>query len=143
MKKQPINIGNVVGSTSPLEFRFSLKRFAAKLGDLVNVEIDIPSDESAEEKRKVLVWARITELHRFNPFLPAEAGVELADEGLDLLQPVGVSVKLIESLGHGLVKSQSVWDLRRLLVIDLIDHHLSQCQRSAPSPTVCSRISHH
>jgi len=88
MKKQPINIGNVVGSTSPLEFRFSLKRFAAKLGDLVNVEIDIPSDESAEEKRKVLVWARITELHRFNPFLPAEAGVELADEGLDLLDTV-------------------------------------------------------
>ncbi|MFW6122258.1 MAG: ATP-binding protein, partial [Petrotogales bacterium] len=78
----------VVGSTSPLEFKFSLKRFAAKLGDLVNVWIDIPSDESTEEKRNVRVWARITELHRFNPFLPAEAGVELADEGLDLLDTV-------------------------------------------------------
>jgi hypothetical protein len=34
------------------------------------------------------VWGRITGLERFNPFLPAEAAVELADEGLDLLDTV-------------------------------------------------------
>ena len=41
MKGQPINIGTVVGSTSPQEYRFNLKSFGAKLGDLVNVEIEI------------------------------------------------------------------------------------------------------
>lgn len=87
MQRQIINIGTVVGSTSPQEFKFFLKSFAAKLGDLVNVEIDIPHDSGAG-KQRILVWGRITELQRFNPFLPAEAGAELADEGLDLLDTV-------------------------------------------------------
>ena len=39
MKRTIINIGTVVGSTSPQEFKFNLKSFGAKLGDLVNVEI--------------------------------------------------------------------------------------------------------
>jgi DNA helicase HerA-like ATPase len=82
-----LNIGTVVGSTSPQDFKFYLKSFAAKLGDLVNVKIDIPS-ESGDGKQEVLVWGRITELQRFNPFLPAEAGVELADEGLELIDTV-------------------------------------------------------
>ena len=81
------NIGTVVGSTSPLEFRFHLKRFTAKLGDLVTVEVEIPSEETGS-KQNVLVWGRIIELQRFNPFLPAEATVELADEGLDLTDTV-------------------------------------------------------
>ena len=87
MKQHIVNIGTVVGSTSPSEFRFHLKRFTAKLGDLVTVEVDIPSEESVE-KQRVLVWGRITELQRFNPFLPAEATVELADEGLSLTDTV-------------------------------------------------------
>ena len=87
MQRQRINIGTVVGSTSPQEFKFYLKSFAAKLGDLVNVEIEIPS-ETGTGVQRVLVWGRITELERFNPFLPAEAGAELADEGLDLLDTV-------------------------------------------------------
>jgi hypothetical protein len=81
-------IGNVVGNTSPQEYTFYLKSMAAKLGDLVCVEIEVPPDSSAIGKEKVLVWGRITELQRFNPFLPAEAGIELADEGLDLLDTV-------------------------------------------------------
>ena len=88
MSRSIVNIGTVVGNTSPQEFRFNLRSFAAKLGDLVTVEIDIPSDDPTDTRDKVLVWGRITELQRFNPFLPAEAGVELADEGLDLLDTV-------------------------------------------------------
>lgn len=87
MKRPMLKIGNVVGSTSPQEFRFYLRSYAAKLGDLVNVEIDIPSD-SGDNKQKVTVWGRITELHRYNPFLPAEAGVELAEEGINYLDTV-------------------------------------------------------
>jgi DNA helicase HerA-like ATPase len=81
------NIGTVVGSTSPLEYRFHLKSFTAKLGDLVTVDVEIPTEDSGA-KQRVLVWGRITELQRFNPFLPAEATVELADEGLDLTDTV-------------------------------------------------------
>ena len=88
MNRAILNIGTVVGNTSPQEFTFSMKRFAAKLGDLVNVEIDIPSDTSTADRQKVIVWGRITELQRFNPFLPAEAGMELADEGLELIDTV-------------------------------------------------------
>jgi uncharacterized protein len=83
-----LNIGTVVGNTSPQEFTFNMKRFAAKLGDLVNVEIEIPGDDSLGTKQGVIVWGRITELQRFNPFLPAEAGMELADEGLELIDTV-------------------------------------------------------
>ena len=80
-------IGTVVGSTSPLEYQFHLKRFTAKLGDLVTVNIEIPS-ERAGDKEEVCVWGRITSLKRFNPFLPTEATVELADEGLELTDTV-------------------------------------------------------
>lgn len=80
-------IGTVVGNTSPDQFTFILKSFGAKLGDLVCVGMQIPGDDH-ERPRDVLVWGRIVELARFNPFLPAEAGQELADEGVGLLQTV-------------------------------------------------------
>lgn len=83
-----IKIGTVVGNTSPQEFRFYLLSLAAKLGDLVTVEVEIPSDSQGEKPDKVLVWGRITQLQRYNPFLPAEAGVELADKGISLLDTV-------------------------------------------------------
>jgi DNA helicase HerA-like ATPase len=35
-----------------------------------------------------MVWARITDINRFNPFFPYEAAHELANEGLDLLDTV-------------------------------------------------------
>lgn len=82
-----IHIGTVVGNTSPQEFRFFLRSYAAKLGDLVCVEMDIPK-ASGTNKEPVLVWGRIVELSRFNPFLPAEAGQELAEEGLELVDTV-------------------------------------------------------
>jgi hypothetical protein len=82
------SIGTVVGNTSPQEFSFNMKRFTARLGDLVNVDVEIPTDDPSGRKQNVTVWGRITELQRFNPFLPAEAGNELADEDLELLDTV-------------------------------------------------------
>ena len=82
-----IHIGTVVGNTSPQEFRFFLRSYKAKLGDLVSVEMEIPSPDG-QSRDPVLVWGRIVELGRFNPFLPAEAGQELAEEGLRLLDTV-------------------------------------------------------
>ena len=49
-----IKIGNVVGNTSPQEYTFYLKSMAAKLGDLVCVEIEVPPDSSVVGKEKVL-----------------------------------------------------------------------------------------
>jgi DNA helicase HerA-like ATPase len=82
-----IHVGTVVGNTSPQEFRFFLRGFAAKLGDLVSVQMEVPTG-NAEERSQVLVWGRIVELARFNPFLPAEAGQELAEEGVELMDTV-------------------------------------------------------
>ncbi len=78
-------VGTVVGSTSPQEYQFYVKSFAAKLGDLVSVNIKVPSDEGPES---VIVWGRITSMTRYNPFLPTEAGLELAEEGLELVDTV-------------------------------------------------------
>ncbi len=86
MNRQPgITIGTVVGNTSPQEFTFYLKSLSAKLGDLVSVEVDVPTTTG---KDRVIVWGRITSLQRYNPFLPAEAGLELAEEGLELVDTV-------------------------------------------------------
>lgn len=79
------HIGTVVGNTSPQEFRFFLKQFEAKLGDLVTVEMDVPSDKGTV---RATVWGRVVGLDRSNPFLPLEAGLELADEGLELMDTV-------------------------------------------------------
>jgi uncharacterized protein len=81
------HIGTVVGNTSPHEFRFVVRSRAAKMGDLVSVAVEIPAGP-LEKLEKVTVWGRIIELDRYNPFLPVEAGQELADEGLRLLDTV-------------------------------------------------------
>ncbi len=79
------HIGTVVGNTSPREFGFFLRRFEAKLGDLITVDMEIPTDDG---KSLVTVWGRVVGLERSNPFLPFEAGLELADEGLDIIDTV-------------------------------------------------------
>ncbi|MDE2925983.1 MAG: ATP-binding protein [Acidobacteriota bacterium] len=108
-----IHIGTVVGNTSPQEFRFFLKSFTAKLGDLVAVRMEIPSADG-KGKDPVLVWGRIVELGRFNPFLPVEAGQELAQEGLNLLDTV-LSLSRDQVEGKVLVLGQTpVDDIGRL-----------------------------
>src|SRR5260370_38732288 len=81
------HIGTVVGNTSPQEFRFVVKSRAAKMGDLVAVSMEIPAGP-IDKLEHVTAWGRIIELDRYNPFLPVEAGQELADEGLKLLDTV-------------------------------------------------------
>lgn len=81
------HIGTVVGNTSPQEFRFVLRSRAAKMGDLVAVEMELPTGPK-DALEKVIVWGRIIELDRYNPFLPVEAGQELADEGIKLLDTI-------------------------------------------------------
>lgn len=95
-------IGTVVGNTSPHEFRFFLKQYAAKLGDLVAVEMRIPVTGRQAGSTPVTAWARIVELGRFNPFLPMEAGQELAEEGIRLTDTV-LSVSRDQIEGKALV----------------------------------------
>jgi DNA helicase HerA-like ATPase len=48
----------------------------------------VDSAHGVRSREKVVVWGRIVELGRYNPFLPAEAGQELAEEGLELRDTV-------------------------------------------------------
>lgn len=79
------HVGTVVGNTSPQEFTFFLRRFEVRLGDIVTVDMLIPGEDRPSQ---VTVWARVVELERSNPFLPLEAGLELADEGLEIIDTV-------------------------------------------------------
>jgi len=92
MSLKGIHVGTVVGNTSADEFRFLMRRYAARLGDLVCVNTTVPRGEGSSRdvmpQEEVTVWGRIVELVRYNPFLPAEAGQELADEGLYLRDTV-------------------------------------------------------
>jgi DNA helicase HerA-like ATPase len=76
-------VGTVVGNAGTSEFTFILKQFQARIGDIVALSMDVPSGQAAERKR-IYVWARITDINRFNPFFPFEAGQELAAEGISL-----------------------------------------------------------
>lgn len=76
-------IGTVVGNAGIGEFTFILKQFGARVGDIVALGMDIP-DESYSSQHRIYVWARITDIHRFNPFFPFEAAQEIAGEGISL-----------------------------------------------------------
>lgn len=76
-------VGTVVGNASTGEFTFILKQFQARVGDIVALGMDVP-DDSYHEQTRIYVWARITDIRRFNPFFPFEAAQEIAGEGLSL-----------------------------------------------------------
>lgn len=82
-----MKIGTVVGNASTGSYQFILKSFQAKLGDIVasRVEVPISSDGKC---RLATVWGRIVSIDRFNPFFPAEAAQELADQNMDFLDTV-------------------------------------------------------
>src|SRR5262249_7137230 len=63
-----------------------LERFRSTVGDVVAAPLEIPGSDGA--RREIMVWARITDISRFNPFFPYEAAHELANESLDLLDTV-------------------------------------------------------
>lgn len=76
-------VGTVVGNAGIGEFTFILRHFQARVGDIVALGMDIPS-QSYNNQDRIYVWARITDIHRFNPFFPFEAAQELAGEGISL-----------------------------------------------------------
>lgn len=80
-------IGTVVGNTSTGKYSFILRSFQAKLGDIVATRVEVPDAEGASQ-RLVIVWGRIVSIDRFNPFFPAEAAQELADENIRFLDTV-------------------------------------------------------
>lgn len=80
-------VGTVVGSTSTAEYSFILRSFHAKLGDIVATRVEVPEVLGAAQKT-VTVWGRIVSINRFNPFFPAEAAQELADENIRFLDTV-------------------------------------------------------
>lgn len=80
-------IGTVVGNTSTGKYSFILRSFQAKLGDIVATCVEVPDAQRASQ-RIVTVWGRIVAIDRFNPFFPAEAAQELADENIRFLDTV-------------------------------------------------------
>lgn len=76
-------IGTVVGNAGTAEFTFILRQFKARVGDIVALGMEIP-DGSYEGQFRIYVWARVTDIHRFNPFFPLEAAQEIAGEGISL-----------------------------------------------------------
>lgn len=76
-------VGTVVGNAGTTEFTFILKQFQARVGDIVSLGMDIPTG-NYEEQSHIYVWARVTDIRRFNPFFPYEAAQEIAGEGISL-----------------------------------------------------------
>ena len=76
-------VGTVVGNAGTGEFTFILKQFKARVGDIVALEMKTPNSDYSAESR-IYVWARITDIRRFNPFFPYEAAQEIAGEGISL-----------------------------------------------------------
>ncbi|MBX3602815.1 MAG: ATP-binding protein [Rubrivivax sp.] len=75
------HVGTVVGNTGITEYTFILQQYQAKLGDIVAVRMEVPGSDG---RREIYVWARITDISRFNPFFPYEAAQEIAGEGISL-----------------------------------------------------------
>lgn len=80
-------IGTVVGSASTGSYTFILKSMQAKLGDIVATRVEVPTASDAA-KQIATVWGRVISIDRFNPFFPAEAAQELADQSIDLIDTV-------------------------------------------------------
>jgi DNA helicase HerA-like ATPase len=77
------SVGTVVGNAGTAEFTFILRQFQAKVGEIVALGMEVP-DGSYEGQARIYVWARITDIRRFNPFFPFEAAQEIAGEGISL-----------------------------------------------------------
>ena len=76
-------VGTVVGNAGIAEFTFILRQFQARVGEIIALSMDVP-DETFGGHSRIYVWARITDIRRFNPFFPLEAAQEIAGEGISL-----------------------------------------------------------
>jgi DNA helicase HerA-like ATPase len=80
-------IGTVVGDTSTGTYTFILRSLHGKLGDIVATQVEVPTGGGGQ-KETATVWGRITSISRSNPFFPAEAAQELADQNVRFLETV-------------------------------------------------------
>lgn len=76
-------VGTVVGNAGTTEFTFILRHNQARMGDIVALNMEVPAG-TGTGSRRIAVWARITDIRRFNPFFPFEAAQELAGENISL-----------------------------------------------------------
>ena len=76
-------VGTVVGNAGTTEFTFILRHNQARMGDIVALNMEVPEGIGIDTRR-IAVWARITNIRRFNPFFPFEAAQELAGENISL-----------------------------------------------------------
>lgn len=81
------SIGTVVGNTTTDRYSFILRSYQAKLGDIVATRTLVPEGGSGS-RATVTVWGRVVSIGRFNPFFPAEAAQELAEQNIQLLNTV-------------------------------------------------------
>lgn len=79
-------VGTVVGTAGTSEFTFILNRFRGTIGDIISVPLEVPRWEGGTQE--IMVWARITDISRFNPFFPFEAAQELANQEIDIRDTV-------------------------------------------------------
>ena len=77
----------MVGEASIGRYTFILRNLEGKLGDIVATRVEVPV-ASASRREIATVWGRITSIDRFNPFFPAEAAQELANENIRFLDTV-------------------------------------------------------
>lgn len=87
MSTEWTRVGTVVGNTTIDTYSFILQSHKAKVGDIVACKAEIPSDNQ-DKTIQVYIWGRITSISRFNPFFPAEAAMELAEEQIDFIDTV-------------------------------------------------------
>lgn len=80
-------IGTVVGEASTGTYSFILRNLEGKLGDIVATRVEVPVS-SGGSRAVATVWGRITSIDRFNPFFPAEAAQELANESIRFVDTV-------------------------------------------------------
>lgn len=85
IKSKDRRIGTVVGDASTDTYRFILKSYGAKLGDIVATPTDVPGHNG---NYGAIIWGRVTSINRVNPFFPAEAAQELAEQDTSLLDTV-------------------------------------------------------
>lgn len=92
-------IGTVVGNAGTSEFTFILKQLQARVGDIVALRMEVPGSSDGNSAT-VHVWARVTDIRRFNPFFPYEAAQEIAGEGISLEDTVLSSTRdQLEAVG--------------------------------------------
>ena len=76
------NIGTIIGDTNIDGYKFYLKQFKAKKGDIIATEAQIPSGNG--NVINVIVWGRIADIYSYNDFLPNEATKALTEKEINI-----------------------------------------------------------